>query len=370
MVRKLSIIPLLLVLGLGTTSCSTSSSQTADSVPQPDSAIGTDQMADPTASDSELQAAMQICMAGKAVATGPLKIVTTVAPLTSLVSIIAGNLASVEGLIPEGTNSHSFEPPPSAAQILEKADIVFLNGLKLEEPTKDLAVMNAKDAVVCELGTSTLAASGWLYDFSFPKAGGKPNPHLWTNPPMVLGYLTMIRDVLARADPSNAAKYDENYVAISRDVIDLDEAMKKAVETIPEPNRKLLTYHDSWAYFSQHYGFTVIGAIQPDSFGDPSPKEIADLIEQIKANKVPAIFGSEVFPSPVLAEIGKEANVKYVDVLRDDDLPAKPGDDRHSWSGLMQFDFVTIVSALGGDPRALSELKFKSTALDKATYPQ
>ena len=70
-----------------------------------------------------------------------------------------------------------------------------------------------------------------------------------------------------------------------------------AVQTIPEENRKLLTYHDSWAYFARHYGMTVIGAVQPSDFSEPSPREVAELIDQIKARAVPAVFGSEVFPS-------------------------------------------------------------------------
>ena len=87
----------------------------------------------------------------------------------------------VMGIVPEGTNSHTFEPQPSAAKNLETADIVFVNGLLLEDPTKELAVANlTKGSEICELGTATLPASQWIYDFSFPKDGGKPcrNCHL------------------------------------------------------------------------------------------------------------------------------------------------------------------------------------------------
>jgi ABC-type Zn uptake system ZnuABC Zn-binding protein ZnuA len=90
----------------------------------------------------------------------------------------------------------------------------------------------------------------------------------------------------------------------------------------------------------------------------------------VKESKVPAIFGSEVFPSPVLAQIGKEANVTYVDVLRDDDLPGEPGDPEHSWVGLMRFDYVTMVEALGGDASALKAFVARNVAADTADYPQ
>ncbi len=299
-------------------------------------------------------------------------IATTVAPITNIVANIAGGTdVQITGIVPEGTNSHTFEPLPSDAAILERADVVFINGLMLEEPTKDLALANLKaGAQICEIATKILPESEYIYDFSFPRDGGKPNPHLWTNPPMVKQYAGLIRDVLTRRDPKNANIYAANLIAFAAKVDALDAAMITATATIPENNRKLLTYHDAYAYFAKHYGFIVIGAIQPSSFTEPTPREIADLINQVKAEKVPAIFGSEVFPSPVLEQIGAETTVRYVDVLRDDDLIGKPGDPEHSWMGLMRFNFATIVEALGGNSSALKALDVSNVVKDNAVYPQ
>jgi ABC-type Zn uptake system ZnuABC Zn-binding protein ZnuA len=304
--------------------------------------------------------------------TGVLTIATTVAPITSIVANIAGGTGTlVTGIVPEGTNSHTFEPKPSDAKTLETADIVFINGLVLEEPTKDLARANLKDgAIICEIGTQVLPESDYIYDFSFPKEGGKPNPHLWTSPPMAKQYAQVVHDVLVRRDPANAAMYDINFIAFSAKVDALDAAMVTATATIPESQRKLVTYHDAYAYFAKQYGYTVVGALQPSSFNEPTPKEIGDLINQVKTENVKAIFGSEVFPSPVLEQIGAEAGVRYVDVLRDDDLIGKPGEAEHSWLGLMRFDFVTIVEALGGDASALKSLDVSDVAMDTAVYPQ
>jgi ABC-type Zn uptake system ZnuABC Zn-binding protein ZnuA len=146
--------------------------------------------------------------------------------------------------------------------------------------------------------------------------------------------------------------------------------MATATATIPEDQRNLLTYHDAYAYFAVHYGYTVIGAIQPSSFDEPTPKEIADLITQVRESGVKAVFGSEVFPSPVLEQIGAEAGVRYIDVLRDDDLVGEPGDAEHSWLGLMRFNYVTMVEALGGDASALKTLDVSDVVKDSATYPQ
>ena len=303
---------------------------------------------------------------------GVLTIATTVAPITSIVANIAGETNTViSGIVPEGTNSHTFEPKPSDAKTLETADIVFINGLVLEEPTKDLALANLKNgAIICELGTEILPESDYIYDFSFPKDGGKPNPHLWTNPPMAKQYAQVVHDVLVRRDPANATTYDTNLAAFVAKVDALDAAMVTATATVPESQRKLLTYHDAYAYFAVHYGYTVIGAIQPSSFDEPTPKEIANLITQVRESGVKAVFGSEVFPSPIMEQIGAETGVRYVDVLRDDDLIGEPGDAEHSWLGLMRFNYVTMVEALEGDASALKTLDVSDVSKDSAVYPQ
>ncbi len=302
---------------------------------------------------------------------GRLRVVTTVAPITSIVAAVAGDRATVEGIVPEGVNSHTFEPPPSAARALARADIVFVNGLRLEDPTKELAAGRGRPgAALVELGNRALAPDEYLYDFSFPREAGKPNPHLWTSPPLALRYARIVTDVLSRHSPADADAFEANYASFAGGVDALDTAMQAATATLEPSRRKLLTYHDAYAYFARHYGWEVIGAIQPSSFDEPTPKDIAELIGQVRAQRVPAIFGSEVFPSPVLEQIGREAGVRYVDVLRDDDLPGRPGDAEHSWLGLMRFNFMTMVESLGGDASALEALDLGVVPVDRATYPQ
>src|SRR5207253_6997425 len=109
-----------------------------------------------------------------------------------------------------------------------------------------------------------------------------------------------------------------------------------------------------------HYGMTVIGAIQPADFAEPSAKDVAALITQIRQKHVPAIFGSEVFPSPVLKQIAQETGVKYESTLRDDDLPGDVGGPMHSYVGLMVYDVRTMVTDLGGDPSALNGIPTSS----------
>ncbi len=299
-----------------------------------------------------------------------LLVATTVSPITSIAANIGGELVEVRGLVPEGTNSHTFEPPPSAAALLSDADLILVNGLKLEDPTLELAQANKRpEVMVVELGTQVLPESEYIYDFSFPEEEGKPNPHLWTDPVHAGEYATLIAEQYSQLDPDNAGAYAANRDAF----LERTEALAGALvaDQISVPGGiKLVTYHDAYAYVGRRYGWTVVGAIQPSNFADPTPSEVAALIDQVKAEDVAAVFGSEVFPSPVLAEIADEAGATYIDDLRDDDLPGQPGDPEHSFLGLMRFDYVTIIEGLGGEAPALRALDVSDVAPDGAEYPQ
>lgn len=287
--------------------------------------------------------------------TTKLNVVSTVSPITNIIYNIGGDRISLQGIVPEGVNSHTFEPVPSDAKLLAQADLIFVNGLKLEEPTLKLAEANKKaGAEIIELGSQTITPDQYIYDFSFPEAGGSPNPHLWVNPLHALRYAEIARDTLVQRDPANADYYRANYTSFQTRIEQLDQVIKQAIATIPEANRKLLTYHDSFAYFAPRYGLTVIGAIQPSDFAEPSAQDIAGLIRQIKAEQVPAIFGSEVFPSPILEQIAKETGAKFEASLRDDDLPGLVGEAQHSYLGLLVEDVRLITQDLGGDPASLA----------------
>ncbi|HEX5938592.1 MAG TPA: metal ABC transporter substrate-binding protein [Actinomycetota bacterium] len=280
-----------------------------------------------------------------------IQVVTTVSPITNIVENVGGDRVSVTGIVPEGTNSHTFEPAPTDAAVMENADIVFVNGLHLEEPTLDLAEANVGDDVpIVQLADRTISEDEYIYDFSFPESEGFPNPHLWTNPLYAKEYAEIVKDELTAIDPEGADAYQDNLDAYVERLDELDAAVREATATVPEEDRKLLTYHDSFPYFAREYGWDVVGAVQPSDFAEPAPQDVAALIDQIEEEEIPAIFGSEVFPSPVLEQIAAETGATYVDDLRDDDLPGEAGDDDHSYLGLMVFDFTTMVRALGGDP--------------------
>jgi ABC-type Zn uptake system ZnuABC Zn-binding protein ZnuA len=292
-----------------------------------------------------------------------LLVVTTVAPITNIVSNIAGDRVEIKGIIPEGTDSHTFEPRPSDSALLSSADLIIVNGLKLEAPTEKLAnSVKPKGTKIYELGSNTITEKQWLYDFSFPKSGGKPNPHLWVNPKYAEAYAKLSTQQLSALDPKGTSYYEANLKSYLKRLDNLDKLTRSVVASIPAKNRKLLTYHDSWAYWAREYGFEVIGAIQPSDFAEPSAKEVARLIDQVRKVGVPAIFGSEVYPSKVEEQISREAKIKTANTA-DDELPGEGSavaldnkEPQHTYIGMMANNLRIMASNLGGNSKLVDSL--------------
>jgi ABC-type Zn uptake system ZnuABC Zn-binding protein ZnuA len=293
-----------------------------------------------------------------------LNVITSISPITNIVKNMAGDKIHLTGLVPEGVNSHTFEPVPSDIVKLSNADLVIINGLFLEDNMEKVvneSLKNNPDIQLLKLADNSINSTGWIFDFSFPKEQGHPNPHLWLNPVNAMKFANLTKDKLIEMDPNNTAYYKENaekYIALLKQ---LDEGIKAAVQSVPPENRKLITYHDSWAYFAPRYNMTVIGAVQPSDFSEPSPLDIAKLIDQIKVEKIPAIFASEVFSNRITDQIAKEAGVNIVQTLRDDTLPDNLTSPNHTYVGMMLDNMENMINPLGGNTSSLSNINPENT---------
>lgn len=290
------------------------------------------------------------------VITPKLKVVTSVAPITDIVKNIGGEKIDLIGIIPEGSDSHTFELVPSDVVKMHDADLIIIDGLNLEGSMEKIAneIKNKNPLLqLLKLGDNTVTQDQWIFDFSFPKEKGDPNPHLWLNVVYAMKFATLTRDKLIEMDTKNAAYYSSNadrYISLLEK---LDQGIMQAVQTVPPLNRKLVTFHDSWGYFATRYGMEVLGVVQPSNFGEPSPQYVAKLIDQIRSEKVPAIFASEVFPSKVVDQIAKEGNVTFVQTLNDDVLPGHPSDSDHTYVGMMLENMKNMLIPIGGSIEAL-----------------
>jgi ABC-type Zn uptake system ZnuABC Zn-binding protein ZnuA len=307
---------------------------------------------------SILLSLLVVALPGTGGAQTRLKVVSTVAPIANLVRNVGGNRIDLTQLIPDGIDSHTFEPRPSDTRAIAEADLLVLNGLGLETPTQRMIAASAKPgAQVLLLADNTIARDEWIFDFSFPESRGNPNPHLWLNVAYAARYADLVRVKLVELDPTNADYYEAHGAQLQERLQQLDQAIFAVTQTVPPQNRRLLTYHDSWAYFARRYGWEVVGAIQPSDFSEPRPRDVAQIIDQIRRTGLPAVFGSDVFPSRVLDAIGRETGARYVDTLRDDDLPGDRNSPDHSYVALMLANIRTMATALGGDPSPAANIE-------------
>jgi ABC-type Zn uptake system ZnuABC Zn-binding protein ZnuA len=324
-----------------------------------------------------------------------LTIVATVAPIADVVAQVAGERVEVVSLVPPGADAHTYEPRASDVATMQEADAFFGVGYDLNPAAVRLAEANLPDgAPVVLLGEDALDADDLIADdghshdeddghshdeddghshdeddgHSHDEDDGhshdddpgvaddhthERNPHVWTSVRLVQQLAEHIADVLTDLDPDAEAAYTANAADLADRLAELDEAIGGAAATIPEANRIMVVYHDAWGYFANDYGLEVVAAVQPSDFSEPSAGDVAAIIEQVRETGVPALFGSEVFGSRVVAAIAEETGASYVGTLSDDVLPGAPGDPEHSYEGLMVTNARLVVESLGGDTSAL-----------------
>jgi zinc/manganese transport system substrate-binding protein len=297
-----------------------------------------------------------LCLTGVlSVAAAPLRVVTTVAPVTDLVKQVGKDVVHLHSLVPTGVSSHTFQPTPGDVQYLTQADLVVLNGLNLETAVEKLfRCCGNPGASLLKLADQSIAQDEWI-EASAANAQGSPNPHLWVDIVSTIRYVELIRDRLCDLDPQHAERYRDNAARTLAALSRLDQCTATAVATIPPQQRTLVTYHDAWPYFAKRYGLEVVRVLQPANFAEPSPREVARVVDHLRKARVPAIFSSEIFPSKVPEKIAKEAGVPRVEILHDEILPGVPGEAQHSYQGMMRRNVTIIVAALGGSPAAFEQ---------------
>jgi ABC-type Zn uptake system ZnuABC Zn-binding protein ZnuA len=178
-------------------------------------------------------------------------------------------------------------------------------------------------------------------------AHGEYDPHVWQDPNNARLMVETIRDALVAADPANAEIYEANATAYLAELEELANFAQAQVATLPEERRKLVTNHDTFAYFADRYGFEVVGTALGASteMSDPSAGALAELVEQIRATGVPAIFTENTATPALMETLAREAGVTLAPTIFTDALGA-PGSEGATYIDMIRFNVTTIVSAL------------------------
>jgi ABC-type Zn uptake system ZnuABC Zn-binding protein ZnuA len=291
-----------------------------------------------------------------------LKVIVSDPANTAIVREIAGELLQVDSVIPPGGNGHTYEPVPGDAVRIAQANLFIENGMDLNPAVSNFVKTNSQPGLVTVTLSDAIPSNEVLSTDSAAEIASHGhahsfNAHFWTDPVYAISYANRIKVALATLDPANASYYEDRASKFVMRIQKLDELFRAAITSIPTQNKKLVVYHDSWSYFGRRYGISIVGAIQPVSFAEPSADEVRRMIDQIKREKVPAFFGSEVFPSDVLKTLANETGSRYYADLSDEELPGAPGTAEHSYEGMMIANVRLITSALGGDNSVLANVQ-------------
>jgi len=253
-----------------------------------------------------------------AAAGGSLKVLTSFVPVYSLTANVAGNLATVENLLPGNVDPHDYQLSPRDLAKLQWADVVVINGLALEDWLLDKLKSERAGhlRVIVELAGG-LKSDQLIYDseasWARPsRAGsrgdkGKPNPHIWLDPRLAEHGVSNICQALQRADPANAAGYARNAAACSARLGQLDDEMKTATDKFT--HRDIVTDHNGFAYLARRYGLNIVGVVEEVDEVPPSPRQLARLEDAIRARRINVIFASPPLADRQAKQVAADAGI-------------------------------------------------------------
>jgi len=265
--------------------------------------------------------------------------------LADMAQNVAGDRLSVAALMPLGVDPHSFEPTPQDIAKAAACQVLIVNGAGLEAFLEKTLQNIGGERQIIE--ASAGLQSRRLDDIGAHDDEALVDPHFWLDPLNAIHYVENIRDGLNQADPAGAQVYAANAAAYIEQLRQLDAWIAQQVETITPARRQLVTDHESFGYFADRYGFTIVGMVIPSVSTDASPsaQQTAQLIERIRAAGAPAIF-LEAGANPQLADqVAREADVKVVADLYTHSITDAQG-PAPTYIELMKHNTRAIVEAL------------------------
>jgi ABC-type Zn uptake system ZnuABC Zn-binding protein ZnuA len=291
---------------------------------------------------------------GRFTSSGKLRVVATYSILGDLVKNVAGEEAEVVTLVGPDGDAHTFDPSPQDGMTVADAQVIFENGVGFETWLDKLYASSASKAtrVVVTKGLEFREGQCNHSKAEREKLGDahkhEDDPHVWHDVKNAIHMVGVIRDKLCEIDPSHADRYRANAAAYLAKLETLHAWVEKEVEAVPPGRRKLVTTHDTFGYFADRYGFTVVGAALPSvstEAADPSAAEFAKLVEAVKKAQVPAIFTENVHNPKLTERLATEAGVKLAPSLYTDAL-GKPGTQGDTYETMVRHNVTTIVVAL------------------------
>lgn len=276
---------------------------------------------------------------------GRVRVVATIAPVGAIAQAVAGDAVRLDVLVKAGVDPHEYELKTADARLISRAQLVLRLGLGPDQ-FLDRALTNHR-------GTTVTVTDG----LTLREAPGQPgedghaaeqhDPHVWHNPMNVVAMVDVVVKALSTAAPEHAATFEANGRAYQDRLRAVDAEVKAIIDSIPTSNRKMVTNHDAFGYFTERYGLTVVGTVIPGTTTglEPSAGDIAALVQTIRREGVRAIFAESSVDPKVARSVAAETNVKIVDDLYGDSL-GSPGSGAETIEGMLLANARKIADAL------------------------
>ena len=273
------------------------------------------------------------------------RVVATTSVFADLARLALGDTVQIDSIVPAGIDVHTFEPAPSDAAKIAAADLILMNGLGLDDWVGSLIeAAQQSDTNVVRLGEGLDTVGTWSY-LASPE--GDPehayDPHVWLDPAGAELYVKRIAERVSQEQPELASAITATSANGLAQIRALDVEVSAMFAAIPAENRKIVTFHDAFGYYARAYDITIVGVAIASPGQDPSAREIAALIDAIRASGVTTVFSEVQFPSKVLTSIAAETGATVLADLYSDALGKAPGD---TYLGAMRANATAIASSM------------------------
>ncbi len=264
-----------------------------------------------------------------------LNVVASFSILGDFVKNIGGDRVAVTTLVGADGDVHVYTPTPADARLISDARLLVVNGFGLEGwlPRLTQAAGGKATIVIATAGITPL------------KAGSDADPHAWQSVANAQRYVANIRDALVAADPADADAFRQNARSYLARLEALDAEVRQAVGQIPESRRKVISTHGAFGYFAGRYGIEFIAPIGVSTEAEPSARDVAGIITQIKAAHIPAVFLERIGDPRLIRRISEETGARVGGTLYSDSLTDEKGDSP-TYIDMVRHNIRTLTSAL------------------------
>src|SRR4028119_933438 len=288
------------------------------------------------------------------------KVVSTSTMITDWTEQVGGDEIQVKGILKPGADPHVYEPVPADSQALEEADLILYNGYNLEPGLIKLMNSSGVDAKKFAVGEIVQPL-----DFNY-KGKTQPDPHVWGDAKNAIAMVNAIRDQLIQLSPEDQEKFTANAARLSDELNQVDTWITKQIQTIPLNQRKLVTTHDAFQYYSRAYRIPIAGTLIGISTEEqPSAQTVKSLSDSVKKTGVRRIFAETTINPALIKTVAEEAGVKIAPRQLYSDSIGAPGSEAETYVKMLVANTRTIVEALGGRYTA-----FKTAEKPKTTSPR